>query len=489
MSPSTTTTSPNNNNKTNNNDDDDKAFYRAFGLVVATLSVGIVVLGLLVSTSGPRVRHVVEQSISANGGTPGGINQEGLSVVFDRPIESTTSDFQSTIEIEPKVEYTVSHRNQQLNISFEENLLSNTEYLLTVKPMLEDSLGQRMQSQYTYKFSTAEPSFTYLERNYGAGELDKVIERAALSQEEESYILYGAEKIKSFGRNEKHLAVVVPRADNTDELRVVDIATREERSVDLPRDVRVQDLKFSPVDNQFVFVARSVPTSDTEEVYSEASGEKLYRYDIDGDQLQPIVSLSEEGNIDSVLYSHDGQALLYRTLDREYYLIGAAQTTEPTLLGKYGDTGGFDRTNTKLTFLSGSDAMVYDAQAKQEREVRSIQIGGRISTPTFLHNSDELIYLREPIGVETLQVYTANADGELEEQVVDSRPPARFFDEPVVSYDDRYVLIEATFEPQGEDNYVGNSKPKDARLVLYDRFDGKVIDSGTIRGIDPIWNR
>src|SRR3954468_2718784 len=98
MSPSTTT-SPNNINKSNDDDDNDKAFYRAFGLVVATLSVGIVVLGLLVSSSGPRVRHVVEQSIRANGGIPGGgINQEGLSVVFDRPIESTTSDFQSAIE-------------------------------------------------------------------------------------------------------------------------------------------------------------------------------------------------------------------------------------------------------------------------------------------------------------------------------------------------------------------------------------------------------
>lgn len=469
MSPSTSPTS-------------NRAFYAAFGVVIAALSAGILVLAVLVTTSGPRVRHVVEQSLTGNG--LASVNQT-LTVVFDRPIES--EDFESAIEIEPEVDYTVSHRNQQLNITFDENLLSNTRYLLTVRPVLEDELGEQMESEYTYEFSTAEPSFTYLERNYGRGEMDKVIERAPLSGE--SRPLFGAERIKFFARNDRYLAVVLPRADNTDEVRVVDLGTREERPVELPSGERIEVLKFAPTENQFVFSARSIPTSDTGGASSEASGGRLYRYDIDTEQLQPIVNLSAEGGIESVLYSRNGQALLYRTLDREYYLTGAAQTTEPTLLGKYGDTGGFDRTNTKLTFLSGGDAMIYDAQANEEREVRSIQLGGRISTPMFLYNSDELIYLREPIGVKTLQIYTANADGELEEQVMDLEPPARYYDEPVVSYDDRYVLIEATFEPQGDDDYVGNSHPKDARLVLYDRFDGKVIDPGTIHGIDPVWNR
>jgi hypothetical protein len=76
----------------------------------------------------------------------------------------------------------------------------------------------------------------------------------------------------------------------------------------------------------------------------------------------------------------------------------------------------------------------------------------------------------------------------VKKQAVDAQPSASFFDEPAVSYDDRYVLIQATFGPQGDDNYVGNKKPKDARLILYDRSDDKVIDSDT-RGVDPVWNR
>lgn len=63
----------------------------------------------------------------------------------------------------------------------------------------------------------------------------------------------------------KYLAVVLPRTDNTDELRVVDIGRREQQSVDIPSDVRVDSLKFSPVDNRFVFVAQSVATPDTSE--------------------------------------------------------------------------------------------------------------------------------------------------------------------------------------------------------------------------------
>jgi hypothetical protein len=459
---------------------DNKAFYWAFGVVVAGLSVGILVLAVLVTTSGPRVRNVVVQSY--RGDDVASANQ-ALTVVFDRPIEST--DFEGAIEIEPQVAYTVSHRNQQLNITFDQNLLSDTDYVLTVNPLLEDDQGKQMATEYTYEFSTAEPSFTYLERNYDPGVVDKLIERAPLS--DKSNVLFGADKIKFFVRNDKYLAVVLPRADGTDELRVLDSGTRDETPADIPPNVQIDNLKSSPTHNQFVFITRPVPT--TAEPYPEAFGAKLYRYDIDSEQLQPLVDMGEEGSIKSVSYSRDGQALLYQTFDGEYYLTSATQTADPTQLGKYGDSGGFDRTSTKLTFLSGSDALIYDAQAKEEQEVRNIQIGGEISTPMFLHNSDELIYLRNPLGAATLQVYTADADGEPEEQVVDTQPPAEFFDEPVVSYDDRYVLIEATFEPQGRDRYGGNSQPKDARLVLYDRFDHEVIDSGTLHGIDPVWNR
>lgn len=214
-----------------------KSFYRAFGIVVGGLSVGILILALLVSTSGPRVRHVVVQSPGANGGVSS-VNQ-GLSVVFDRPIESS-SDFESAVSIQPKTEYTVSHRNQQLNITFEQNLLSNTDYVLTINPLLEDDLGRQMKSEYTYEFSTAEPSFSYLERNYERGAADKIIEEAPLSGE--SRVLFGADKIKLFGRGANYLAVVVPRADSTDEVRVVDLETVEERTLDIPSNMRIDNL-------------------------------------------------------------------------------------------------------------------------------------------------------------------------------------------------------------------------------------------------------
>jgi hypothetical protein len=470
-----------------------KAFYRAFGLVVAALIIAILVLALLVTSSGPRVRHVVVQSLTGGDGVA--TANQALSVDFDRPIQS--SDFQSAVEIQPEVDYTVSHRNQQLNITFDQNLLSNTEYVLTIKPLLEDDLGKPMQSAYTYEFSTAEPSFTYLERNYDTGAIDQVIEQAPLSQK--SHVLFGADRIKFFARNASYLAVVLPRADNTDELRVVDLGTREERAVDIPRDVRVDNLSFSPVDNQFVFITRATRKAAAGESDLEAYSNTLSRYDIDSKQLQPVDTLSAKSSVPSVLYSHesvlyssDGQALLYRALDGEYYLTGAAQTTVPTLLGKYLDSGGFDRTNTKLLFLSGSNAMIYDAQAKEIQEVPDIQIDGRISTPIFLHNSEEIFYLKEQLDAkpdETLQVYTADTDGEAQEQEVGIEPQASFLGQPAVSYDDRYVLIEVTFEPQDSDDYVGDPQPKDPRLVLYDRLDGRVIDPGTIRGIAPVWNR
>lgn len=471
-----------------------KVFRWAFGLVAAGLVVGILVLALLVTTSGPRVRDVVVQNESDYG--IASVNQ-GLTLVFDRPVEG--DDFESAIGIQPETDYTVSHRNQQLSITFDQNLLSNTDYILTLDPGLEDNLGEHMEDEYSYEFTTAEPSYTYLERNYGTGAVDRIIERAPLSGE--SRVLFGADRIERFDRNDRHMAVVLPRADDTDELRVVDLATREDRPVDIPPGSRVDNLLFSPVDDQFVFVARVFSGADGD--YSEFDeGESplkmygnndLYHYDVDGEQLQSIDASSE--GVESASYSRDGQALLYRTLDGAYYLTGAAAgeaSTEPALLGKYGNSGGFDRTNARIAFQAGSGVTIYDARSRELRELPDINVGGRISIPTFLHNSDELLYLKDPLGGEaddTLEVYVAGLDSEPEEQVVELQPPARFFDEPVVSHDDRYVLIEATFDgSQGRDDYAGNPQPKDARLVLYDRFDREVVDSDT-RGIDPVWNR
>ena len=464
-----------------------KAFYRALVMVIGGLSVSILVLALLVTTSGPRVRQVAVQNQSADRISSVG---QGLTVVFDRPIEGT--DFESAIEFEPEVDYTVSHRQGQLSITFDQNLLSNTEYVLTIRPELEDDTGRRMEHEYSYEFTTEEPSFTYLERNYGRGAVDRIIQRAPVTGENQ--VLFGEDRIKSFARNGRYLAVVVPRRDNTDELRVFDLATFEERSVDITPNARVDNLRFSPTDNQFIFVPRVVgahagdPDSET-----FADNNRLYRYDIDGEQLQPIDTSSDKGNVESALYSRDGQALLYKTIDGSYYLTGATRTTETTPLGIYEDSGGCDRTNTKIAFQFANDVTIYDAQAKESQELPDIGTGGSISAPMFLHNSDELMYLWDPLNTKegtTTQVYVVSADGTVEEQVIDSQSLERFFDYPVISYDDRYVLVEATSEPSKFelDDYVGNRQPEDTRLILYDRFKRQVIDSDT-RGIDPAWNR
>ena len=463
-----------------------KAFYRALVMVIGGLSVSILVLALLVTTSGPRVRQVAVQNQNADRISSVG---QGLTVVFDRPIEGT--DFESVIEFEPEVNYTVSHRQGQLSITFDQNLLSNTEYVLTVKPEIEDDLGKRMEREYSYEFTTEEPSFTYLERNYGRGEgaVDRVVQRAPLSGKRQ--VLFGEDRIKSFARNGRYLAVVVLRPDNTDELRVVDLASTEERTVDISPNAKVDNLRFSPTDNQFVFVLRVVgaPTDDpNSETFDDSS--RLYLYDIDGEQLQPVDTASDKGNVKSALYSRDGQALLYETTDGQYYLTGATRATETTPLGIYHDSGGFDRTNTKIAFQFGDSVTIYDAQAMESQELSQIGTGARISAPTFLHNSEELIYLWDPLNAKvgtTTRVYVASPDGKVEEQVVDSQPQERLFDHPVISYDDRYVLVEAASESSDLDNYTGNRQPEDARLVLYDRFDGEVIDE--IRGMDPVWNR
>jgi hypothetical protein len=242
---------------------------------------------------------------------------------------------------------------------------------------------------------------------------------------------------------------------------------------------------------EFVFVTQVIARGNAVEPYPEVQdSNKLYRYDVANEQLQPVDTLSDEGNVESALYSRDGQALLYLTLDGVYYLTGVSRATEPTLVGIYGDSGGFDRTNTKLAFQANDGATIYDAQAKDLQEFPYLGTGGSISAPTFLYNSDELIYLWDPFNAragEPTRVYVADENGD-EELVTESQPSDRFFDDPVVSHDDRYVLLEAAPKSSKSDDYVGERQPTDTWFVLYDRFAREVIGSD-IHGIDPVWNR
>src|SRR5215207_5511807 len=190
-----------------------RAFYLAFALLVAVLLTGILVLAVLVSTSGPRVRQVDVRDPEGYGGV--GVVGQGLTVFFDRPIE--TYDPGAAVEIRPETDHTVTQRGQQIDVSFDQNLLSNTEYVLTIGPGLTDATGRRMERAYTYEFGTEKPVFTYLKRDYGPGKPDRVVERSPLSGE--SRTLIEADRITRFARNDEYLAVVLSRPEEGDELR------------------------------------------------------------------------------------------------------------------------------------------------------------------------------------------------------------------------------------------------------------------------------
>lgn len=189
-------------------------------------------------------------------------------------------------------------------------------------------------------------------------------------------------------------------------------------------------------------------------------------------------------------YSRDGQALLYRTLDGTYYLTGATRRTKATPLGDYVGSGGFDRTNARISFktMVGGVA-IYDAVERRLLDLPLIGAGMEASVPTFLHNSDALVYRQDfvdqTVDVTLSEVDVAYSDGKVEKQIT-ALYPATFFGAPAVSYDDRYVIVKSTLDRSKGDGYPGNEQPKDASLSLYDRQSGAVVEE--IRGIDPVWS-
>lgn len=447
------------------------AFYGAFAVVVVILGVGILVLALVVSTSGPRVRHVVVENQREAGV---GIVDQRLTVFFDRPIRA--EDPGAAVEVRPKTRHTVTRSGQQLGVTFDQNLLSDTKYVLSVGPGLVDGTDREMESEYRYEFNTEKPTFTYLKREYGPGTLDEVIERTPLSGEQRK--LFEEDRISRFARGDDHLAVVVPE-DTSDELRVVPIGAGGNKMVDVPPGARVEDLEFSPTDDQFAFLTRI-----------DDGPSRLFRYDVGEEELRPVPAPDGEEGFSDVLYSRDGQALAYQTLDGAYYLTGATRRTEATSLGDYADSGGFDRTNARISFKTTVGGVaIYDAVERRLLDLPLVGAGMETSTPTFLHNSDALIYRQDFVDqsadVTLSEVDIAYSDGKVEKHIT-ALYPATFFGTPAVSYDDRYILIESTLDRSKGDGYPGNEQPRDASLSLHDRQSGTIVEE--IRGIDPVWS-
>lgn len=466
-------------------DPDGKVYRRAFWLMAAGLMAGIVVLAVLVTTSGPRVRHVV---VKNDGDGALSVLDQGLTLVFDRPVAG--ADVGKAVSVEPAVNHEVSHRQGQVSVSFGENLRSNTDYVLTVAPELKDASGEPMASEYRYEFTTAEPTYTYLERNYGAGAKDRIIERAPLS--DKSQVLFEAEAIESFARDEEYVAVSLPRGpDEADELRVVGAGGGGGETVEVPGNVKIDELHFSPAGGQFVFVTRVNIGDGADAAYKKGYEGKLYRYDLEGDGLGPVDSLSDGGNVETVTYSRDGQALLYGMPDGTYYVTDAASAGQPVPLGNHDGDGGFNAANDQIVFRQDTSAEVYDAKTKKARELAFGDIGGSRSTPEFLNNSDSLVFtenvMDEDTGGAISRVGIASPSDERSETQVTAEPSTYFYAPPKISYDDRYILASTAPASGDFDPYPTNPLPEDARLILYDRTKDEVVEE--VRGADPVWSR
>ena len=415
------------------------------------------------------------------------ILDQGLTLDFDRPVAG--GDVGKAVSVEPSADYKVIHRQGQVSVSFSENLRSNTNYVLTVAPELKDVSGKPMASEYRYGFTTDEPTYTYLERNYRANTKDRIIERAPLSGK--SRVLFESEAIESFARDGKYVAVSLPRGpDKADELHVIGSDGSGGRTVELPGNVKIDELNFSPAGGQFVFVTHVNIGDGADEAYRKGYEGKLYRYDLESRDLEPVDSVSG-GNVKTVTYAHDGQALLYGMLDGSYYLTNAVAAGQPVPLGNHDGDGGFNRANDEIVFRRGANAEIYDARTKKTRELAFGNIGGSRFIPEFLNNSDSLAFtenvMNEDTGDAISRIGIAAPSDKKSRIQLTAKPSTYFYAPPAISYDDRYILASVAPASSDFDPYPVNPLPKDGRLILYDRAKDKVVEE--VRGADPVWSR
>lgn len=453
---------------------------------VVTISVSLL-LAVIVGARAPHVRAVVLPESATQ--TEMIVNKPAINISFSQPMDRKSVE--DAVSVSPEVEYKLNWGLNNLQINFTNNLDLDAEYKISIEQNAKDTFGKNLAENFEYAFHTKSPRFTYLERNGQQQKPDKVIAYDLKSNSKQE--LYTATGIDYFARNNKYLAVSTLDGAKTSTLSLIEVSSGKSTNIsigDLP--FRLTRLIFSPRYDQFIFVAQEVLHVNGVAIPQASS--YIFLYDIASSSIKKY----EAANVLDIIYSPDGNSLLFRGDEAIYYLMDL-QTSELIDLGRHFASGGFSREINRIVFVD-YDPMVTSTEYPNiniyntDREVTAITNGEQfVVDPEFFHRSELILYsekFRELDGTKGMfSVVVADLQQNKLKNIVKED---RSMELPKLSADDRYILVENydPFQLQNYNdmrNYVFQTKPYTATLSIYDLIDDKFLDI-SLSGVDAVWN-
>jgi hypothetical protein len=455
--------------------------------VLAAFALVAIVLVFLNLSSNPRVR-----SFQLRGETESAdLLNQAVRIRFNRPME-TVQLSEELIDIEPEADYIGNWIGSDLSISFQEPLVANQKYTITLADDFTDIYGTSFAEEQVVEFSTREQTLALLQRNEDYD--DEIIAVSSELSNPES--LYKSWEISSFDKLGNKLAVISIAEAERRELRIVDL---DEESVTTPFSVQydVSQAIFSRQSPEIYLLRQQVSIQNGFVV--PETGRKLYSYNYQTDVLQEISTGDQVTDISDFDVAPNEAAIIIRDgVNEFYYLLNPKQPGEVISLGRYLDSGGFNLEGDKISFVNIEVGNVlaepYILTVDSELNENELTSGDIYAIdPHFIGSEDNIVYAGKARVVEGARGISEIRIMDREGFVVSELQYEDFSLElPQPSTDNRLIAIEGytlvdlrDFRSQRNLGY--QSKPNQAKILIYDTLNEEFIDNG-VRGTDVVWD-
>lgn len=449
-------------------------------LIVSFLLIVITALSWLLYSRGPRVRSVdFAKPPSEISFTSGDV----LTVNFDRPLQN--ADYSGQISFEPKVNFAAKTQNQSVAITLRDNLQHNTAYIINIGPDIFDSSGKKMQESHEYVFSTAQPSYVYLERNYGIDsenyfqDKDDYIKLGQIGEPTET--IFSHPKIIKFSASDKYIVAAV-REDQTDALYIVDRKTNKTTRTELPIAGQISKLELG-IRGTVALLTVMPDFNSVEPEYFKEHSNSLFSLNINSGEIQNILdSNGEQFKAYSIHTETYSQFALIQDGNLSYHIVSPFNDFEPVLIGLHTDTFGFNELSSEIIFRDNSKFSVYNVGSGS---LEDLILDNDANIRDLTSINDQLFALSSVYSVDGYNDYieTINAAGKTRLWTSDSDDETIQNFTP--SYDASLLSIQLGSINCDYDDLSPNSQCSDANTIIYDTKSKSIIEH--INGFDLIW--
>lgn len=414
--------------------------HRKFLAIFLVSSVlAIVTLGFLTYIGGPRVRLVTP---SFDPKADSYTLNEAVVFSFDRPIKQ--QDYSDQISIEPKVKFSAKTNKQQISIRFEENLKSDTDYKINLKQgSVKSSTGTEMKRTFGYELRTMPLSYVYIKRDFKDGK-DQVVKSDIKDKET---VIYESQEIRHLVASRDKIVIVEYLEDSkNDRFVLIDRHTNAREYVDpteinngyavMPTGSLIKKISASPRGDLVVFTGASSGASlnrydDSLYSYNTKTGDFEIFYESEADSSRLKAS--------DFRLSDDGQIIAFANYDLTYQIISAHNDSLPESLGRFDQTGGFNKLGSKILFSASNEVVYYDAIEQKEsvlaKDVPFFAAG-------FKSNSDSIYIVEHELPIVSSEHRLVEYDSNKTRKIWSTE--FDYLTRASLSYDDSHYAVETS---------------------------------------------